>query len=63
MKAAIVHAFDGDPASVTVDEVPVPEPGPGEVLVRMLAAPINPNDLMFLEDRYLVRRWQDFIAA
>lgn len=26
-------------------EAPVPAPGPGEVLVRMLAAPINPSDL------------------
>jgi NADPH:quinone reductase-like Zn-dependent oxidoreductase len=26
-------------------EVPVPRPGPGEVLVRMAAAPINPSDL------------------
>jgi NADPH:quinone reductase-like Zn-dependent oxidoreductase len=56
MRAARAYAFDGDPASVRVDEVEVPRPGRGEVLVRMLAAPINPNDLMLLEDRYLVRR-------
>lgn len=26
-------------------EIPIPRPGPGEVLVRMAAAPINPSDL------------------
>lgn len=30
---------------VSLDQVPVPTPGPNEVLVRMEAAPINPSDL------------------
>ena len=29
-------------------DVPVPEPGPGEVVVRVEAAPINPSDLWLL---------------
>ena len=29
-------------------EVPVPVPGPGQVLVRMAAAPINPSDIGFM---------------
>lgn len=33
---------------VSLQEVPVPEPGPGEVLVRIEAAPINPSDLGLL---------------
>lgn len=33
-------------------EKPVPKPGPGQVLVRMEAAPCNPSDLMFLQGRY-----------
>jgi NADPH:quinone reductase-like Zn-dependent oxidoreductase len=33
---------------ITLQEVPVPEPGPGEVLVRIEAAPINPSDLGLL---------------
>ncbi len=33
---------------VSLAEVPVPEPGPGEVLVRVEAAPINPSDLGLL---------------
>lgn len=34
------------------DDVPAPEPGRGEVLVRMLASPINPSDLMYVSGRY-----------
>lgn len=30
---------------LSLDEVPVPEPGEGEVLVRVEAAPINPSDM------------------
>lgn len=36
------------------DERPIPEPGRGQVLVRMHAAPINPNDLMFVDGTYEV---------
>lgn len=52
MKAVRVHAFDGKPGSVRVDDVPVPEPKSGEVLVRMSAAPINPSDVMFTRGLY-----------
>ena len=34
--------------TVEVGEAPVPAPGPGQVLVRMEAAPINPSDLALL---------------
>jgi NADPH2:quinone reductase len=30
----------------------VPRPGPGEVLVRVVASPINPSDLMFIGGLY-----------
>lgn len=43
-------------AGVALVERPVPEPPRGHVLVRMRAAPINPNDLMVLEDTYDVKR-------
>jgi threonine dehydrogenase-like Zn-dependent dehydrogenase len=32
--------------------MPVPRPGPGEVLVRVFASPINPSDLMFIRGLY-----------
>jgi NADPH:quinone reductase-like Zn-dependent oxidoreductase len=52
MKAAVFESF-GEPSEVlTVREVPTPEPGPGEVRVRMIASPVNPSDLMVVEGRY-----------
>ena len=32
--------------TVRLAEVDIPQPGPGEVLIRVEAAPINPSDLM-----------------
>ena len=48
-------AFDqyGRPADVLKQvEQPTPTPGRGEVLVKMIAAPINPSDLLYIEGRY-----------
>ena len=33
---------------ITLARIPVPEPGPDEVLVQMQAAPMNPSDLGLL---------------
>ena len=41
MKAIRVHEFGG-PEVLRLEEVPTPQPGPGEVLVRMHATGINP---------------------
>ena len=41
MKAVRVHAFDGVDTFV-YEDVPIPEPGPGEVLVRVAAAGVRP---------------------
>ncbi len=52
MKAAVFDRF-GDPAEVlSVRDVPIPEPGPGQVRVRMIACPINPSDLLVVRGRY-----------
>lgn len=55
MMAVQLESFDG-PEGLHLREVPVPTPGPGEVLVRLRAAAVNPSDLMFLRGRYGVRR-------
>lgn len=52
MRALELRAFDGRPDSVTIVDCPVPRPGPGEVLVRVAASPINPSDLAFLNGLY-----------
>jgi NADPH:quinone reductase len=43
-------------AELSLDERPTPAPRAGEVLIRVAAAPINPNDLLFLEDRYEIKK-------
>ena len=52
MRAVLIKDYDGGPESMTIAEVPVPRPGPGQVLVRMEAAPINPSDVMFIQGLY-----------
>lgn len=52
MRAVLLTAYDGKVESLSVAERPVPHPGPGQVLVRVAAAPINPSDLMFLRGLY-----------
>lgn len=41
--------LDEDGGKLNLREIPVPHPGPGEVLVRMAVSPINPSDLGFIE--------------
>ncbi|MBI4249818.1 MAG: NADPH:quinone reductase [Elusimicrobia bacterium] len=44
MKAIRVHQYGG-PEVMRLEEMPVPEPGAGEVLVRVRAAGVNPVDV------------------
>ena len=43
MKAIRIHGF-GDPEVLELDDVPIPQPGEGELLVRIHAASVNPVD-------------------
>lgn len=52
MRAVQLRAYDGKPESISVAEVPLPRPGPGEVLVKVFASPVNPSDLMFVIGEY-----------
>lgn len=47
---AVLLGENGGPLSVR--QIPVPQPGSGEVLVRMAASPINPSDLGFIKGGY-----------
>jgi len=53
MQAVILEDFSRPP---TVEHVPVPNPGPGQVLIHMAAAPINPSDLGFLQGAYRIQK-------
>ena len=43
MKAIIVHEY-GEPEVMKLEDVPTPEPGAGQVLVKIAAAGVNPVD-------------------
>jgi NADPH:quinone reductase-like Zn-dependent oxidoreductase len=52
MKAILFRQF-GEPQQVLrLEDAPAPEPGPGQVLVRMIASPINPSDLLYVRGQY-----------
>ena len=51
MKAIRVHEFGG-PEVLRQEEVPTPQPGPGEVLVRMQAAGVNPVETYIRAGKY-----------
>ena len=55
MKAAIFEQT-GDPQEVIeIKEVAIPEPGPGEVRVKVSTSNINPADVMFVHGLYGIR--------
>jgi NADPH2:quinone reductase len=51
MKAIRVHEFGG-PTVMRLEEVPTPTPGPGQVLVRIHAAGVNPADTYMRSGNY-----------
>ncbi|WP_234358650.1 alcohol dehydrogenase catalytic domain-containing protein, partial [Streptomyces sp. NRRL B-24085] len=48
---AIVQSAFGGPEVLTYTETDVPEPGPGEVLVRVGGAGVNPGDTVLRSGR------------
>ena len=46
MKAARIHGF-GSPDVIAIDEVPMPTPNEGEILVRVAAAGGGPGMCLF----------------
>lgn len=51
MKAVRIHQFGGTEV-LQVEDLPRPEPGPGEVLIEVRAASVNPVDYKIREGRY-----------
>ncbi len=52
MKAIRFHRFGNPEDVLEIQEIPLPEPGPGQVRVRMIASPINPSDLLVVRGQY-----------
>jgi NADPH:quinone reductase-like Zn-dependent oxidoreductase len=50
-RTAVVRVPNG-PDSIEIIDVPVAEPGPGEVRIRIAAAPVNPVDLAVASGRF-----------
>lgn len=54
MKAIQVHQFGG-PEVLALHEIPTPKPGPGEVLVKVRAAGVNPYDTYMRNGTYPIK--------
>jgi len=51
VKAVRIHEYGG-PEVLVYEDVPMPEPGPAQILVRVAAATVNPVDVAVREDRF-----------
>lgn len=51
MRAILCRAF-GPPETLTDEQIPSPEPGPGEVIIAVKAAALNFLDLLIIEGKY-----------
>lgn len=55
MKRIVFHQF-GKPADIlNAESAEILTPGPDEVLIKVLASPINPSDIMFVQNLYGIR--------
>ncbi len=54
MKAWRVHAW-GEPETMSLDEIPVPEPAQGQVRIRTFAAGLNFFDILQVQGKYQIK--------
>ena len=52
MKSTHLPNFTQDAADIEIIDVAKPEPGPGQVCVRMQLSPVNPSDLNYVHGTY-----------
>jgi propanol-preferring alcohol dehydrogenase len=60
MKAAVVHAFGKD---LTIDDVAIPTPGPGQALVKLITSGVCHTDLHAVEGDWPVKPNPPFIPG
>ncbi|QBD76610.1 NADP-dependent oxidoreductase [Ktedonosporobacter rubrisoli] len=58
MRVAAIERF-GDPEQLSIQKVPLPDPGPGQVRMRIAAAAVNPADLGMVTGVY---RWKEEVS-
>lgn len=54
MKAVVCKQF-GPPESLTIEDLPSPRPGPGQIVVTVKAASLNFPDTLIIQDKYQVK--------
>ena len=54
MRAVVCHAW-GTPDTLSVESLPLPQPGPGEVRLRVHAAGVNFPDTLIIQGKYQFR--------
>src|SRR5689334_21709431 len=59
MKAMLSRRIGG-PETLSLEELPEPKPGPGEVLLAVKACGVNYPDLLIIEDRYQFKPQRPF---
>ena len=52
MKSVVFDEYGSPGRVLRIEERPIPEPGPGQVRVRMLLSPIHNHDLMIVTGHY-----------
>lgn len=52
---ALLSVAPGGPETLSLTEIPVPQPGTGELRVRMTACSINYPDVLVIEDKYQMK--------
>lgn len=57
---ALMSIQPGAPESLSLLDVPVPKPGPGQILIEVKACGVNYPDVLTIEDRYQVKTPRPF---
>ena len=57
---ALLSNEPGGPETLRLEDIPTPQPGPGELLVRVRACAINFPDVLIIEDKYQLKPQRPF---